>query len=59
MATKQVKLLLSRSTPGTHVYVEEEPLAAKQTFPTIYLKKGHLPNPPPPAITVTIEYKEV
>lgn len=58
MATKQVKLLLSRSTPGTHVYVEEEPLVAKQTFPTIYIKRAKLPSQPPSEIIVTIEYKE-
>lgn len=53
-----VKLLLTRSTHGTHVYAEEMPVAARQTFPTIYVKKHKLPDPPPHTIWVTVEYNK-
>lgn len=53
-----VKLLLSRSTFGTHVYTEEQPDGTRQTFPTIYVKKGRLLNPPPSTIYVTVEYSK-
>ena len=52
-----VKLLLTRSTHGTHVYTEEMPVAARQTFPTIYVKKHRLLTDPPKVIYVTVEHE--
>ena len=52
----QVILLLTRSTYGTHVYTEETTEGKKQTFPTIYVKKHKLPDPPPNRIKVTVDY---
>lgn len=53
---RTVTLALERSTPGTHVYTEPWMEMAKQTFPTIYVKK-HVFNggPAPLVIQVTIE----
>jgi hypothetical protein len=58
MAKKTVILHLARSTPGTHVYQEPIVSPAAQTFPTIYVKKGKFPSPPPQEIQVTIQIKE-
>lgn len=52
-----VKLVLQRSTHGTYVYQEEVQEAARQTFPTIYVKKHRLPTDPPKVIHVTVEYE--
>lgn len=56
-STKTVTLNLARSTHGTHVYQEDETLASRQTFPTIYVKKHVLPLDPPKSITVTLTYE--
>ncbi len=52
MQTTTVKMTLTKSTKGTHVYGNTEPDIA---VPSLYIKKASLPNPPPQAITVTIE----
>lgn len=55
-----IKLCLSRSTPGTHVYTEEQPEPQKQTFPTIYIKRSRFQGQTPPsAIFVTVEFDKV
>lgn len=57
--TKTVKLVLSKSTTGTHMYREEEIDRFQQTFPVIYVQKrvfGPEGSVPPNSITVTIEY---
>lgn len=59
MATKTVVLHYARSTAGTHVYQEPEVNPNKQTFPTIYVKKGKFPAQPPDEIKVTITIEGV
>jgi hypothetical protein len=51
-----VHLEFSKSTAGTHVYMEDagKPRAEK-VFPTIYVQKHVLPDPPPRVIRVTLE----
>ena len=59
MATIEVKtviMTLSKSTAGTHVY--QEPLSgprAGKLFPTVYVQKSALSDPPPQQIKVTVE----
>ena len=56
MATIEVKtviMTLSKSTQGTHVYME--PNKAGKVFPTVYVQKTALPDPPPERIKVTLE----
>lgn len=49
------ELELSKSTQGTHVYMEDMSKArTDKVFPTIYVQKHALPDPPPQRITVTI-----
>lgn len=49
-------LYLSKSTAGTHVYMEDtEKARIDKTFPTIYVQRSKLPDPPPPSIKVTME----
>ena len=50
---KTVVLELTKSTAGTHVY--QEPNRPGKTFPTIYVQKTALPDPPPAKIKVTVE----
>lgn len=56
MTTITAELTFSKSTAGTHVYMEDpaKPRAQK-VFPTIYLQKHALPGPPPQTIKVTVE----
>ena len=56
MKTITAKLEFSKSTAGTHVYMEDPATPrAQKVFPTIYLQKHTLPDPPPSTITVTVE----
>jgi hypothetical protein len=56
MQPKTTTLELSKSTAGTHVYMEPSDKArADKVFPTIYVQKHALPDPPPTHITVTIQ----
>lgn len=51
-----VLLTLAKSTDGTRVYMENAALSrAERTFPTIYIQKHALPDPPPPTIQVTLQ----
>lgn len=52
---KQFKMALTYSTKGTHVYGNGEPDCA---IPTLYIKRGSLPEVPPVHITVTIECEQ-
>lgn len=53
---RTVEMTLTKSTAGTHVY--QEPNKAGKTFPTVYLQKTALPDPPPQTIAVTVEWKD-
>jgi hypothetical protein len=56
MKTIAAILHLDTSTKGTHVYKEDQGLSRDaKTFPTIYIQKHALPDPPPRTIRVTIE----
>ena len=44
-------MFLKKSTKGTHVYEDKEENPA---IPTLYVRKDHLPKPPPDRITVVI-----
>jgi hypothetical protein len=57
MATKTTTLQLMKSTGNTHVYHEEGHERHKQVFPTIYVQKQVLSDPPPDKVTVTIEWE--
>ena len=54
MKTAPIVLVLTKSTKGTHVYSEPDTTEGK-TFPTLYIQKSALSNPPPATIKVTIE----
>ena len=45
-------LALQKSTKGTHVYGDDREGAA---IPSVYIKKGALPDPPPAKLRVTLE----
>ena len=47
---KTIALALQRSTPGTYVYQEGEQQTARQTFPTIYVKKHAFNGSPAPQV---------
>lgn len=53
---KTAELHHSKTTVGTYVYMEpaDKP-RAEQVFPTIYIQKSALSDPPPAKIRVTIE----
>ena len=56
MATVEVKtviMTLSKSTQGTHVYME--PNTKGKVFPTVYIQKSAVPDPPPQQIKITME----
>ncbi len=56
MTTKTVTMTLGKSTQGTHVYMEENSKPrSEKLFPTVYVQKHQLPDPPPQTIRVTIE----
>lgn len=56
MKTITATLEFSKSTAGTHVYMEDPATPRSQkVFPTIYLQKHALPDPPPASIKVTVE----
>jgi len=51
-----VEMSLSKSTQGTYVYAEPlERARSEKVFPTVYIQKHALPDPPPPIIRVTVE----
>jgi len=52
---KVIEMKHAKSTPGTHVYgcIEEN-----TPVPTLYIKKGALPDSPPETVTVTLEWDE-
>jgi len=52
MTNNVIKMTLTKSTKGTHVYGNAEPDVA---VPSLYIKKAALSSPPPQVITVTIE----
>ena len=60
MAARPVKLtqrmVLSKSTKGTYIYVPEDEAAVPQLMRSGYFLKGSFPEPPPQAITLTIEF---
>jgi hypothetical protein len=46
----------SKTTPGTHVYMEDPSKArADKVFPTIYMQQHALPSTPPRYVRVTVE----
>lgn len=52
-----VTMPLSKSTAGTHVYMEPADKAkTDKVFPTVYIQKHALPDPPPPTIRVTVDW---
>lgn len=53
IVVKTVVMELTKSTQGTHVY--QEPNRAGKTFPTVYIQKTALSDPPPQKIKVTVE----
>lgn len=50
-----VRLVLSKSTKGTHVYVPDD-AASTVVMQSAYILKSALPEIPPQAITLTIEF---
>lgn len=48
----KIVMTLMKSTQGTHVY--GEPNVPGKTFPTVYVQKTALPEPPPERIEVTV-----
>lgn len=52
----EVKLTYTKSTKGTHVYTDSEGAeVADVPIPSLYIRRGFIPNTPPKTITVTIE----
>jgi hypothetical protein len=56
MQKENIPMVLSKSTPGTHVYRAREPEGV--TIKTLYVQRDGLPKSPPKAIKVTVEYDE-
>ena len=54
MAQQSIKLTLSKSTKGTHVYANDDEGAAVST---VYIKRSSLPQTPPPVIEMTITWE--
>ena len=52
---KTIKMDLSKSTKGTHVYSNDEP---DTPVTSIYIKRSGLPSDAPKNITLTIEFEE-
>lgn len=50
----KIQMALTKSTKGTHVYADSSHGAP---VPTLYIKKGALPSPPPETITVSVDTK--
>jgi len=55
MATQELKLILTKSTKGTHVYGTSEDEAP---IPSVYIKRAALPSPPPASIVLTLRYAD-
>ena len=55
MAEQTVKLTLSKSTKGTHVYANDSETAPVSS---VYIKRTALPATPPPVIEMTIAWEE-
>jgi hypothetical protein len=53
VVVKSVVMELTKSTAGTHVY--QEPNKPGKTFPTVYIQKSALSDPPPQRVKVTVE----
>lgn len=52
-----VTMHLAKSTTGTHVYQEDLTLPRdRKLFPTVYVQRSKLPDPPPKEIEVTIRF---
>ena len=51
---KTIEMKLTKSTKGTHVYGDDSENAP---VPTLYIKKGALPDKPPAKITVVISHE--
>jgi hypothetical protein len=51
----QLHLTYKKSTKGTHVYEDVE--SENPEVPTIYIRKYALPDEPPAAITLTIDWE--
>lgn len=49
----EVKMSLTKSTKGTHVYSADQDGAA---IPSLYIKKDTLPTPPPQTITISVGF---
>ena len=52
---KIIKMDLTKSTKGTHVYANNE---TGSPVSSIYIKRSELPADAPGSITLTIEYEE-
>ena len=52
---KTIKMDLTKSTKGTHVYANNE---TDSPVSSIYIKRNGLPSDAPGSITLTIEYEE-
>ncbi len=52
---KTIKMNLSKSTKGTHVYANDEP---GTPVSSIYIKRSGLPSEAPAIITLTIDYED-
>lgn len=51
----KVKMMFKKSTPGTHVYYNDE----KQVpMKTVYIMREVVTGTPPESITVTVEFNE-
>jgi hypothetical protein len=55
MAQQVIKMQLTKSTKGTHVYGDSSPDAP---IPSVYIKRAALPSNPPASIEITIGYQE-
>ena len=51
---KTIEMKFTKSTKGTHVYGDDSENAP---VPTLYIKKGALPDKPPITITVVISHE--
>lgn len=58
-AKSTIKLHLSKSTPGTHVFKCAEGMEATASITQVYIRKTAFGNSPPPkSIDMTFEYDD-
>ena len=54
METVTIKMILKKSTKGTHVYEQTGAEQGAKTIPSVYIRRTALPTPPPTDLVITV-----